>query len=115
VTCIAKELAMSEFSPSEKMSILRQYLLAGNPITDVCDQHGITEETLAAWQKHLFTVGHVAFNRKYLTDREALMKKLDTLPEQIAQKKVVISHLKELQVLYAEEPVASEPQERCHD
>jgi len=105
------ELAMREFSPDEKIGILRQYLLAGNPITDVCDRHGITEETLTGWQEHLFTYGHVAFDRKYLTDREILTKKLDVLPDQIAHKKSIISDLKVLQVLYAEEQDAPEPQE----
>jgi len=101
---------MKEFSPEEKMGVLRQRLLAGHAIADVCAQHGITEELLMEWQTRLFRYGNVAFEKDYLADKAKLREKLLLLEEQLERKRAIIEKVRaELQALKAEEQDASEP------
>jgi len=103
---------MREFSPEEKMSILRQYLLAGHTIVDVCARHGIDEETLRQWQRRLFLYGDVAFEKDYLGDLERLREHLRRLEEQLERKRVILKNVKaQLQVLKSEEQDTSRLEE----
>lgn len=42
------------FSPEEKVTILRRHLLEKVPISDLCDQYGITPNHFYNWQKIAF-------------------------------------------------------------
>ena len=35
-----------KFTPQEKVAILRQHLLEGKPLSDVCDSHGLKPSTV---------------------------------------------------------------------
>jgi len=103
---------MREFLPEEKMNVLRQRLLAGHSVADVCAQHGITEDLLMEWQTRLFMYGDVALERNYLADKAMLREKLLVLAEQNDHKRAIIKKVRaELQALKAAEQDASEPQE----
>jgi transposase-like protein len=52
-----------QFSPEQKIKILRQHLLEKTPISEVCEQHQITPTQFYQWQKTLFENGPAAFAR----------------------------------------------------
>ncbi len=69
-----------KFTGEKKMAILRRHLVEKLPVSDVCDQAGISPTLFHRWQKELFENGAVPLgwrsddgpNRKL----EALEKKL---------------------------------------
>jgi transposase-like protein len=46
-----------QFSPQQKIAILRQHLLEAVPISTLCDQHQINPTLFYRWQKELFENG----------------------------------------------------------
>ncbi len=53
-----------QYSPEEKVSILRRHLLDGVPVSDLCDAHGIHPTMFYKWQKVFFEQGASAFAAK---------------------------------------------------
>ena len=43
-----------QYSPEEKVSILRRHLLDGVPVSDLCDGHGIHPTMFYKWQEGVF-------------------------------------------------------------
>lgn len=52
------------YTPEEKVKILRQHLLEGQPISEVCEQHQINPTQFYQWQKTFFENGAAAFARQ---------------------------------------------------
>ena len=52
-----------KFTPQEKVAILRQHLLEGKPVSDVCDSHGLKPSLFTRWQKECFENGAAAFEK----------------------------------------------------
>ena len=49
------------YSPEEKVRIVRLHLLEGKPVSDLCEEHGIHPTLFYQWQKQLFEKGTAAF------------------------------------------------------
>ena len=49
------------YTGSEKIAILREALLEGVTVSDVCQKHGISPGMFYEWQKKLFEQGAVIF------------------------------------------------------
>ena len=49
------------FSPQEKVAILKQHLLEGKAVSDVCDAHDLKPNVFYRWQKAFFENGAAAF------------------------------------------------------
>ena len=49
------------YTPQEKVAILREHLLEGKPISDVCQRHQLQPTVFYAWQKTFFENGAAAF------------------------------------------------------
>jgi transposase len=45
------------------MAILREHLIEGVPISEVCDKHGVQPTLFYAWQKKLFEEGAAVFEQ----------------------------------------------------
>ena len=81
------------YSPEEKLSILKRHLVEGVPVSDLCDELQLNPNIFYAWQKQLFENGAAAFERRTKasgptpTERqvEALRAKLATKNEVIAE------------------------------
>ena len=81
------------FSPQQKVAIVKQHLVDGASISDLCDRHHIQPTQFYQWQKQLFENGAVAFERKTKPvgatpaqrQVEALRAKLVTKNEVIAE------------------------------
>lgn len=52
------------YAPEEKVNILRQHLLEGQPISEVCEQHRINPTQFYQWQKTFFEHGAAAFAKQ---------------------------------------------------
>lgn len=57
------EAVRKQYTPDQKVAILREHLLERQPISDVCDRHGVHPTMFYAWQKQLFEQGAAAFAR----------------------------------------------------
>lgn len=81
------------FSPQQKVAIVKEHLVDGVPISDLCDRHHIQPAQFYLWQKQLFENGAAAFERKAKSagpspaerQIEALQAKLLTKNEVIAE------------------------------
>ena len=53
-----------QFTPAEKMKILRRYLIDHVPMSELCSQYQINPEMVESWQDRLFDRGAVAFSER---------------------------------------------------
>jgi transposase-like protein len=83
-----------QFSATQKVSILREHLLEGHPVSEVCDTHGLCPTVFYRWQKAFFENGHVAFERQGADPviRKSA-KKIDRLERKLQQKDTVLAEL----------------------
>ena len=51
------------YSPEEKLAILKRHLVEGVPVSDLCDELQLNPNVFYAWQKQLFENGAAAFER----------------------------------------------------
>lgn len=57
------EINRRHFTPEQKVAILREHLLEGKSIADLCDRHQIHPTLFYRWQKELFENGAAAFTK----------------------------------------------------
>jgi transposase-like protein len=83
------------YRAEEKVAILKQHLVDGIPVSDLCDQHHLQPTVFYRWQKEFFENGAAAFDkvRKSGKDRQAM--KIKSLEEKVQVKNEVISELME--------------------
>lgn len=85
-------------SGSEKLAILRRYLVEKVAISDLCDQYGLQPSQVYNWQAQLFEHGASVFERKPGRKAHADTVKDRTISHlqlKLAQKNEVISELME--------------------
>lgn len=87
-----------QFSPKEKLDILRRHLLEGTPVSDLCDEHDLNPNLFYRWQKQLFEQGAAAFERTSDARERKLEKKLSSLEQKLAKKDEVIAEIMESHV-----------------
>ena len=84
-----------QYSAQEKVAILRERLLEGKPLSEVCDRHQLQPTVFYAWQKQFFENGTAAFERKNHRAEEAKDRRIAALEEKLASKNEVIAELME--------------------
>lgn len=83
-------------SADAKMAILKEHLLNGVAVSDVCDKHNIKVSTYYLWQKELFTRGDLVFSSNHLKSHEKRQTaKIKALEEKLHRKNEVLSELME--------------------
>jgi transposase-like protein len=83
------------YSAQEKVAVLREHLLEGKPVSEVCQQHQLQPTVFYAWQKTFFENGAVAFERKNKRTEEGKDRQIAALEEKLATKNEVIAELME--------------------
>lgn len=83
------------FSPEEKVAILKLHLLERNPVSDVCDQHGILPTQFYTWQKQFFENAAAAFERKNGSTGSTHDRTIARLREKLQRKNEVLAELME--------------------
>lgn len=83
------------YTGNEKIAILREALLDGVSVSDVCQKHGITPGMFYEWQKKLFEQGAMIFNAAAeATQRPTTeAKKLAAAEVKLQQKNEVLAEL----------------------
>ena len=83
------------YTPEQKVAILKKYLVDHVPISDICDQNGLHPTVFYRWQKEFFENGAAAFQTKKDKKQERLSKRIDVLEHKLLQKNEVLSELME--------------------
>ena len=84
------------FSPDQKVAILREHLIEGKAVSDVCDNHHIHPTVFYQWQRQFFENGTAAFESKQsLPSSDGYQKKLEALEQKLQRKNEVLSELLE--------------------
>ena len=88
------------FSPQQKVALVKEHLVDGVPISDLCDRHHIQPAQFYQWQKQLFENGATAFERKTKSaGRSPAERQVEALRAKLATKNEVIAELMEENVL----------------
>jgi transposase-like protein len=91
------------FTPAEKVAILRRHLIEHATISDLCDEHQIQPTQFYNWQKQFFENGTAAFERKNGSHESAHERTIAALREKLARKNEVVAELTEEHVQLKEE------------
>jgi transposase len=83
------------YSAEEKVAILREHLLEGKAVSEVCQQCQLQPTVFYGWQKTFFENGAAAFERKNKRAEEGKDRQIAALQEKLANKNEVIAELME--------------------
>jgi transposase-like protein len=84
-----------QFSPEQKVAILRRHLLEHVPISDLCDEYRLQPTVFYAWQRQLFENGGVVFERRTEGPAKQLTRQVSNLEEKLTTKNEVLAELME--------------------
>lgn len=84
-----------QYSAQEKVAILREHLLEGKSVSEVCQRHQLQPTVFYGWQKTFFENGVAAFERKNKRTDEAKDRRIAALQEKLVKKNEVIAELME--------------------
>ncbi len=82
------------FTGQQKVSIVKQHLVDGMAVSDLCDKHQILPTQFYQWQKQLFEGGSAAFERK-TSGKSAEQRRIEQLQAKLINKNEVIAELME--------------------
>ena len=83
------------FTPQEKVAILKQHLLEGSPVSDICDAHGLNPNVFYRWQKEFFENGAAAFEKTDRRTAQAQQRRYAELEAKLKKKDTVIAEIME--------------------
>ena len=84
------------YSPQEKVAILRQHLLEKVPVADLCEEYHLQPSIFYQWQKQLFENGAAAFGKeKPQPAARVAERKIAELEAKLTRKHEVLSELME--------------------
>lgn len=81
------------YSPEEKLSILKRHLVEGVPVSDLCDELQLNPNVFYAWQKQLFENGGSAFQRSRKAAVDPCDRRIAQLEAKLTQKNEVLAEL----------------------
>ena len=84
-----------KFTPQEKVAILRQHLLEGKHVSDVCDSYSLKPSLFTRWQKACFKNGAAAFEKTDRRTAEAQQRRTAELEARLKKKDNVIAEIME--------------------
>jgi transposase-like protein len=82
------------YTPEEKVAILKRYLVERIPVSDLCDEYHLQPTVFYAWQKQFFENAASAFNRSSDPTRKDTQR-IQQLEEKLRKKHEVLSELME--------------------
>jgi transposase-like protein len=83
------------YTPVEKVAILRRHLIDRVPISDLCDEYKLAPTLFYAWQKQFFENGAAALGRKNASAESGHLRTIATLQEKLRRKNEVVAELME--------------------
>lgn len=97
---MTKKTTRRTFTPEQKAVILRRHLQDKIPISDLCDEYGMSPSVLYLWQKQALENLTAVFEggrnqRKTETRENKLERKIENLEARISRKDSVIAEISE--------------------
>jgi len=86
------------FRPEDKVTILKRHLVDKVPVSDLCDQHGLSPTVFYRWQKQFFENGQSAFASKRNSKEIRQKRRIQELEQKLAAKNEVVSELMEAHI-----------------
>jgi transposase len=86
------------FTPEQKVALLRLHLLEKKPVSDICQEHGLSVTLFYLWQKQLFDNGTAACGnsgKRRKTHQDAKDKTSAALQDKLQRKNEALSELME--------------------
>ncbi len=83
------------FLPKEKVAILKQHLLEGKSVSDICDAHGLNPTQFYRWQKEFFENGASVFEKTDKRTVKAEQRRVSELEAKLKKKDTVIAEIME--------------------
>ena len=83
------------YTPVEKIAILRRHLLDKVPISDLCDEHQLSPTLFYLWQKQFFENGAAVFERKNASPESQHLRTIAALRDKLQRKNEVVAELME--------------------
>ena len=84
-----------QYSPQEKVRILRLHLLEAKPVSEICEAEGIHPTLFYQWQRTFFENGAAAFSSPRTDTLSAADKKVEALQTKLQRKDEVIAEIME--------------------
>ena len=75
-----------KYSAQEKVRLLRLHLIEKEPVSDICERHGVNPNVFYRWQKLFFENGAAAFNQVGNGRKDSHAKKLERQNAQLKAK-----------------------------
>ena len=88
-----------QYSPREKVSILRRHFVDKMAVSDLCDEYGLHPTVFYRWQKVFFENGALAFQSQQSTIEKQQEKRIASLEAKLTQKNEVMAEVMEAHVL----------------
>jgi len=83
------------YTPPEKVAILRRHLIDRVPVSDLCDEYQLSPTLFYAWQKIFFENGSAAFERKNAPPGAEYIRVIAALQAKLQRKNEVVAELME--------------------
>ncbi len=83
------------YTPVEKVAILRRHLIDRVSISDLCDEYQLSPTLFYAWQKLFFENGASAFERKSGPAEQTHLRTIAALRDKLQRKNEVVAELME--------------------
>src|SRR5262249_5583800 len=78
------------YTPVEKVAILRRHLIDHVPVADLCDEHQLSPTLFYLWQKQFFENGPAAFERKNAAPEGHLQRTITALRDKLQRRNEVV-------------------------
>lgn len=82
------------YTPEEKVAILKRHLVEQVPISDLCDKYQLQPTVFYHWQKQFFENGAAAFMHDKSPKRQEIQR-IEQLEKKLQKKHEVLSELME--------------------
>jgi transposase-like protein len=83
------------YTPEEKVFILKRHLLDKVPVSDLCDEYRLQPKVFYTWLKHFFENGASAFKKEGGRRRRTEEFRIQQLEDKLRRKHEVLSELRE--------------------
>lgn len=90
---MSKRKRRANFTAEQKVAIVREHLLEGVAVSDLCDRHGLQPSQFYTWQKQLFERGAKALERTPNGRERELARKVEKLESRLQEKDEVIAEV----------------------
>lgn len=83
----------AQYTPEEKVAILRRHLVEKVPVSELCEELGLGPNVFYRWQKEFFENGAAAFQRRPQAAQPQYAQQIEALKQKLQKKDEVLGEL----------------------